>query len=309
MVDRNNKPLVTVGIPVYNDEKYVAAAIEDILMQTYKNLEILIADNSSTDNSGHICQSYLNKDVRVRYVRHERNIGPHANFKYLLDHAQGRYFMWAASDDRWDSEFIERLVASLEAEPEAVVAFCPYSEIDEQGRLLSGSHRFDFGGGSVLHRIAKFNLEKSGRRDAFFYGIFKRDKIVKMKLIRWWWINSNIPMNNAYPPLSYVLAAGNYHLVASDKSLWFNRLHPNSKPRHSADFSSRILFSYFSFNLLKLNQLYETEKAVIAGSNSILTGFLIFPVLFFRYFFDCMKETCRIFLGVIFSLKKNIFKT
>lgn len=143
----NNKPLVTVGIPVYNDEKYVAAAIEDILAQTYHNLEIVIADNCSTDDSGRICQSYANKDKRVRYVRHGRNIGPHANFMYLLDHAQGSYFMWAASDDRWDSEFIERLVDSLESEPDAVVAFCPYSEIDEQGRLLSGEYRFDFGGG------------------------------------------------------------------------------------------------------------------------------------------------------------------
>ncbi|KAG5180376.1 nucleotide-diphospho-sugar transferase, partial [Tribonema minus] len=125
--------LVTVGIPVYNDEKYVGAAIEDILAQTYRNLEIVISDNGSTDGSADICQRYAGKDARVRYVRQERNIGPHANFRYLLDHAQGVYFMWAASDDRWDPEFIARLAGSLESRPEATVAFCPYSEIDEQG--------------------------------------------------------------------------------------------------------------------------------------------------------------------------------
>lgn len=293
----NEAPLVTVGIPIYNDEKYVAAAIDDILAQTYRNLEIVISDNCSTDGSAAICRSYVGKDARVRYVRHERNMGPHANFKYLMDHAQGAYFMWAASDDRWDSEFVERLVRSLEREPEAAVAFCPYSEIDEQGELLPGDYRFDFGGASALRRVTKFHLESSGRRDAFFYGLFRRSKATNMKFVKWWWINKTIPMNNAYPPLSYILAVGNYHLVMSDRPLWFNRVHRNSKPRHSADLASRPLFAYAAFHLRKINQLYETEKAVLAGSGSMLTGVLVFPVLVIRLLYDCLMEARRVLVG------------
>lgn len=308
MLGDGKGPLVTVGIPVYNDEKYVAAAIEDILGQTYSNLEIVISDNCSTDGSESICRTYAGKDTRVRYVRQQRNIGPHANFRYLLDHAEGTYFMWAASDDRWEPEFVERLVRSLESDPEAVVAFCPYSEIDEQGAQLPGEYRFDFSGSSPLRRITKFHLETSGRRDAFFYGLFRRSKAVKLKFIKWWWINKNIPMNIAYPPMSYILATGNYHLVPSDRPLWFNRVHLNSKPRHSADFASRLFFSYAAFHLLKINQLYETEKAVLKGSESIFTGLLVFPVLVARYLFDCVMETRRVLWGMSGKLKSLVRK-
>lgn len=303
MLNNNNSPLVTVGIPVYNDEKYIVAAIEDILAQTYRNLEIVISDNCSTDGSGGICVGYVGKDARVRYVRQERNIGPHANFKYLMDHAQGVYFMWAASDDRWDPEFIERLVCSLESEPEAAVAFCPYSEIDEHGVLLPGAYSFDFGGTSALQRIAKFHIETSGRRDAFFYGLFRRSKVAKMNFTRWWWINKNIPMDNAFPTLSYALAVGNYHFLASARSLWFKRVHLNSAPRHSADLASRPLVSYAAFHLRKINQLYETEKAVVKGCESVLTGLLVFPVLVGRCLYDCLMEFQRVWLGAIRRLR------
>lgn len=303
----NEAPLVTVGIPVYNDEKYVAAAIDDILAQTYSNLEIVISDNCSTDGTESICQSYVGKDPRVRFVRQKLNMGPHANFKYLIDHAQGIYFMWAASDDRWDPEFVERLVFSLENAPEAVVAFCSYTEIDEQGALLLGRYSFDFSGSSVLRRIFKFNLESSDRRDAFFYGLYRRGKIRKIRFVKWWWVNRSIPMNHAYPSLSYVLASGGYQLVRSDRPLWFNRVHSKSEPRHSADYASRPFFSYAAFHLRKLNQLYETEIAVFDGSGSILIAALVLPVLLGRCIYDCIKEWYRVFLGVVRRLT-NLLK-
>lgn len=291
-------PLVTVGIPVYNDEKYVATAIKDILAQTYRNLEIIIADNCSTDGSEGVCRSYASQDARVRYVRHDRNIGPMDNFRYLLDQAQGVYFMWAASDDRWDSEFVERLVCSLESDPRAAVAFCNYSEIDEQGTLLPGRYCFDFGGTSALRRIIKFHITLSARRDSFIYGLFRRSKAVEMKLIKWWWINKIIPMSCAYPPLSYILAAGNFHFVATDRPLWFNRIHLDSKPRHSSEYSLRPFFSKAAFFLRKLNELIEIERAVISGSRSVSLGILVFPILASRCLLDCLIEVLRSLRGV-----------
>jgi len=212
--------------------------------------------------------------------------------------------MWAASDDRWDPEFIERLVSSLESEPEAAVAFCPYSEIDEKGALLPGSYSFDFGGASALQRITKFHLEPSGRRDAFFYGLFRRSKAVKMQFIKWWWINKNIPMNVAYPPLTYILVVGDYKLVASERPLWLNRIHLNSTPRHSAEFASRLLLSYAAFHLRKINQLYETERVIVRGSKSLLMGALIFPVLVGRCLYDCFMEARRILQGLVRLLRR-----
>jgi glycosyltransferase involved in cell wall biosynthesis len=304
ILQKSESPLVTVGIPVYNDEKYLSAAIGDILAQTHCNLEIVISDNCSTDGTEDICRGYASRDARIRYVRQEYNLGQHGNFRYLLDSARGEYFMWAASDDRWHPEFIARMVGSLAGEPTAAVAFCPYSEIDERGVLLAGDYRFDFGGPSAARRIIKFHLEPSGRRDAFFYGLVRRSKAAKIELNKWWWLNKNIPMNLAYPVLSHILAAGNYHLVDSEKPLWFNRVHLNSKFRHSGELSSwSFLLANFSILLRKINQVYETEKAVVKGSGSFLTGVLVFPVVTIRCLCDYLLQTLLVILSGASRLK------
>lgn len=304
---KSELPLVTVGIPVYNDEKYVAIAISDILAQTYQNIEIVISDNCSTDGTEDICRGYSSKDARIRYVRQECNLGPLGNFTYLLNRASGEYFMWAASDDRWHPEFISNLVESLEIEKSASVAFCNYYEIDEHGKICSIEYCFDFAGKSAVRRITKFHMTSSARRDAFFYGLYRTSKVINIEFKKWWWINKNIPMNLAYPVLSHILAAGNYKLVKSDKKLWLNRIHPNSKPRHSSEILNyNILFSYFAFLVRKINQLYATERAVIKGSKSFSTGMLVFPVLSIRCFFECFIELLRLIVRVVLRSIRSI---
>jgi glycosyltransferase involved in cell wall biosynthesis len=296
--------LVTVGIPIYNDIEYASAAIGDILAQTYQHLEIIISDNCSTDGTEAICRSFASKDARIHYVRQEHNIGPHANFKYLIDKSSGAYFMWAASDDRWHPEFIERLVVSLESDPKAAVAFGPFSEIDERGQALPGEYRFDFSGSSAAERIIKFHLASSSRRDAFFYALFRKSNAEKMSFIKWWWFNKTIPMNNAYPPLSNLLAGGDYKFVEFEKPLWMNRVHMKSKPRHSGELSSwPFLFAYCAFLLRKLNQLYETVRSVFNGGGSVLTVIVVFPVLVVRCLYDCVEETRRLLLGAARRIK------
>lgn len=292
-------PLVSVGMPIYNDDRYAATAIEDILNQSYSNLEILISDNCSTDNTEAICRKYASSDKRVKYVRQRTNIGGQPNFEYLLRMSSGKYFMWAASDDRWDPEYISKLVTALDENDDAVIAFCPYDEIDERGVTLESNFRFDFGGGTALRRLIKFNMESSPRRDAFFYGLFKKDKVPRVRFVKWWWINRSIPMGSAYPILHYFLVSGNYCLVDSLRPLWFNRIHCRSSPRHSADFSDRRILSYFAFVLRKVNQFYETEAAIIRGSGSVLKSVPTIPVLGVRCLFDILKETTGLASGLV----------
>jgi len=300
---KESTPLVTVGIPVYNDEKYVAIAIEDILRQTHQNLEIIISDNHSTDATEDICRSYAARDSRIRYIRQTVNSGPQSNCKFLLDQAKGEYFMWAASDDRWDPKFISTLVGELEKDPKSVVAFCPYIEIDEQGAILPKVFRFDFFGNSIVRRITKFHLEPSGRRDAFFYGLFRRNKVIRMPFVSWWWINKNMPVNCVFPTLSYVLATGNYYLAQTEQPLWYNRIHRNSAPRHSGDFATKPFQSLFAFHLRKINQIYETVRLVIKGSGSTPIGALLLPVVALRCLCDCFERYRKILTGLSRKLK------
>ncbi|SMD13529.1 glycosyltransferase family 2 protein [Sporomusa malonica] len=102
-----HKPLVTVAIPTFNRPCGLQRTLKQITGQTYKNLEIIIGDNCS---SSHETQTIINdlasKDKRIISYRHDENIGPFNNFKFLLNKASGEYFMWASDDDEWSSNFV-----------------------------------------------------------------------------------------------------------------------------------------------------------------------------------------------------------
>lgn len=126
--------MVTIGVPVRNGERHVAQALDALLAQTFQDFEIVIADNASTDRTYEVCEQYT-RDPRVRLTRNERNVGAAGNFGLVLSRARGRYFMWAAADDRWRPDFLPTLLLELEQHPEAAVAWCATERIWEDGRL------------------------------------------------------------------------------------------------------------------------------------------------------------------------------
>ncbi len=139
-----NQPLVTIGVPAYNEEKYIGEALESLLRQTYPNLEIVVGDNGSTDGTAAIVDAFAAKDPRVVHVRHPRNIGQNANFNHLPRIANGTYFAWASAHDFMDADFVEKCVAALEADPEAVLA-CPRTVyLDEHGNKTGVKVRTPF---------------------------------------------------------------------------------------------------------------------------------------------------------------------
>ena len=92
-------PRVTIGLPVYNGENYLAEAIDSILGQTFTDFELIISDNASTDRTEEICRRYAAEDDRIRYFRHDRNRGASPNYNFTVEKARGEYFKWAAHDD------------------------------------------------------------------------------------------------------------------------------------------------------------------------------------------------------------------
>ncbi|WP_300464805.1 glycosyltransferase family 2 protein [Desulfobacula sp.] len=92
-------PMVSIGMPVYNGEKFIRHAIDSLLVQTFTDFELIISDNSSTDNTEAICLEYMAHDSRIRYFRQNENHGSLFNFKFVLDESDGKYFKWMAVDD------------------------------------------------------------------------------------------------------------------------------------------------------------------------------------------------------------------
>jgi glycosyltransferase involved in cell wall biosynthesis len=120
--EMNNKPRVSIGLPVYNGKQFLKEALDSILSQTFENFELIISDNASTDGTEEICREYAAKDRRIRYYRHEQNLGAAWNFNHVFELSTGEYFKWAAADDFCASNFLARCVEVLDNDPSVVVS-------------------------------------------------------------------------------------------------------------------------------------------------------------------------------------------
>ena len=109
------KKIVSIGLPVYNMESTIRETLESLLNQTFSNFEMIISDNDSTDSTSQICQEYAQKDERIRYYHQNKNMGPWWNFMFVLEKANGNYFLWAAGDDTFLPTFIEKNLKILES--------------------------------------------------------------------------------------------------------------------------------------------------------------------------------------------------
>jgi glycosyltransferase involved in cell wall biosynthesis len=127
------RPRVSIGVPVFNGERYLAVTLDSLLAQTYTEFELIISDNASTDATWQICERYAERDRRVRIVRNSENLGAAANYRRLVDLASGEYFRWANSDDFFCPPGLERCVAVLDQEPSVVLVYPKTFLIDENG--------------------------------------------------------------------------------------------------------------------------------------------------------------------------------
>jgi len=99
--------LVSIGLATHNRSAKLRGAIVSLLTQRYGNIELIVSDNASPDSTEEVCMEFVRRDKRVRYFRQDKNIGAMANFNFVLQKAQGNFFMWASDDDLWHKDFIQ----------------------------------------------------------------------------------------------------------------------------------------------------------------------------------------------------------
>jgi glycosyltransferase involved in cell wall biosynthesis len=124
-------PLVSIGLPVYNGERFLAQALDSLLGQTLGDFELIVSDNASTDRTAELCQAYAARDARIRYVRQESNRGAVWNNNFVALQARGRYFKWASANDFCDLRLLEKCVAALRSDPGAVLCHGRTCIVDE----------------------------------------------------------------------------------------------------------------------------------------------------------------------------------
>lgn len=169
-----NKPLVTLSIPTYNRPKEIEKAILSAVNQTYKNLEILIADNCSpNEDVTKICLKYQASDSRIKYHRHEKNMGPLYNYNYLLEQAKGKYHIYLADDDWLSETYIEQSVDFLENHNDYSIVFGDMIFYDTDYKFVRRCPQVDFNENAYEERIAKYCL--TGIMSLLSYGLTRTD--------------------------------------------------------------------------------------------------------------------------------------
>ncbi len=120
----NSKPLVSVLMTAYNREKYIADAIESVINSTYKNWELIIVDDRSTDNTVEIAQKYAKQDSRIRIYVNDKNLGDYPNRNKAASYAHGKYLKYVDADDMLYPYGLEQLVYYMEQFPDAGYGLC-----------------------------------------------------------------------------------------------------------------------------------------------------------------------------------------
>ena len=131
IIEKKN-PKVSIGIPTFNRPAGLKNTLECLTNQSYTNIEIIISDNGSpTDEVSKVAAEFTNLDTRVKFYGHSENRGAAFNFKFVLQKAEGDYFMWAADDDWWDAKFVESIISLILKTPSSIAGFCNYSIVNE----------------------------------------------------------------------------------------------------------------------------------------------------------------------------------
>lgn len=173
-------PLVSIGMPVYNKPQFLKQAIESLLAQTYRDFELLISDNASTNPEiREICEHYARQDSRVRYVRQPVNLGPMDNFAYVYANTSSPLFMWASDDDIWEPTFVERGVKTLTANPSRGAWICQFDSIDAEGGLINSFPPIvDWESrGNKIRQVLWFMMSQSRGIQVLIYSFFRREAV------------------------------------------------------------------------------------------------------------------------------------
>ncbi len=300
-------PLVSVGLPTLNGASSLTTALKSVLQQTYPNIQLIISDNASTDETQSICEKFSKDDQRVTYIRQKANLGAANNFAEVLRCSTGEFFMWLGDDDWIDASYISECVSILINNSE-------YS-------LVSGKAQY-FVNGNFKYQGNTINLEQedAGKRllsyyskvsdNGIFYGVMRREQISqipmkntmggdwlmiatisflgKVKTILNISVNRQVRENDSYEKLAARLGVskfqGKYPMlsiaVASSKDIFNNRNYQSLSFIQKVMLSCKIIVAFLSTrNLLSLKHRFitlvslHTPKSIYPQVRSIYHNF------------------------------------
>lgn len=209
---------VSIGLPVYNGERYLEVAVRSVLAQSWADLELVICDNGSTDRTESICRMFAGQDPRVHYHRNAANIGAAGNFCRTFELSGGAYFRWLSADDFIGATSIEKCLALLECHDDAALACTRTVFVDESGAEMRAYDEVQ----ALEHATAFDRFRAAFEQDPWcnaVYGLARRDTLVKTGLL------------GAFPGSDKALLvelAMHGCILEVPEPLFFRRIHPEA---------------------------------------------------------------------------------
>ena len=176
-----SKPRLSIGLPVFNGEKYLRQALDSVITQTYRDFELIISDNASTDKTQQICLEYTKRDNRIRYYRSKKNNGAAWNFNNVFKLSLGEYFKWISHDDMMAPNLVSRCMSAIERDPSIVLCHPKYALINEFDEVVG---QLDLGTVTDSQKPHERFVDLLFRK-AFpwmLFGIFRRNALAKTPL-------------------------------------------------------------------------------------------------------------------------------
>jgi glycosyltransferase involved in cell wall biosynthesis len=243
-------PIVSIGLPIFNSEKYLRESIDSILAQTFTDFELIISDNASTDSTEEICNTYAANDPRVRYCRNSTNIGPIRNHNRLVELSRGKYFRFAGYDDLCAPDLIAKFVDILEKDSSVILCYSITTKIDENGNQIE---LIDKDLAYSSQPLIRFQELVSGDHCCEpFYGLIRLNVLRKTN-------NLFLYADSDRTFLSELSLYGKYFKIP--ETIFFRRYHPQKSTVAYVDALGRTAWSrspddkiikdYFDLNLLK----------------------------------------------------------
>ncbi len=193
-------PRLTIGVPVYNGEDYIAEAIRSHLEQDFTDFELIVSDNCSDDSTPEIVKEFVEADSRVTYSRNTENLGGPANFNRLFRLGQGELFRWAAADDRVEPGYLSKVIALMDDDPAVVIGHSDALLIDPESQEMLKMDQGYLGGDGFIEAIRltppvgdeRFRstsphnridaVINNNHRNFYIFGIMRRDIMMQTRL-------------------------------------------------------------------------------------------------------------------------------
>jgi len=317
----NRTPLVSIGMCVYNEERFISQALDSLLSQTFQDFEIIIVDNASQDATEQICQDYRSRDSRIRYFRNATNVGG-KSAKLAIDKSSGKYFMLAAGHDLWHPDYISECLNVIESDPHVILCYAQVVVIDRnsnQQQLIEDAVDTRSLDAFNRCRATIWGLSRIPICDPI-YGLMNLDCLRRTGLVRNVWGPDNLilielSLNGAIAqvkkPLYYRRTNRD---PAKDVALWtekyLERIDPQNGKKRIMLTYSRMCYEYFKiishsdFSALQKLKLFVDAFASISHRwwrGMLFHDFICAPI---RLFFG--HRAVYVFKRCVYGLARSV---